>query len=211
MYSRMLAKNMAVLIEANKEKLTRNPKLATALPYLFSLPAPTLWDFDPFYACEEKTEVDDSDAREGAALRWHTQGDFYRWASSHTALADVRVPLLAINADDDPIVRPRDLPAEVGDNPLVALAVTAGGGHLGWFLSLRRRTRWVRNPVLEWLCAVGRDLVIDHEEGESMFISVCEREGFLCEASHPALGCQPVEGGGKFRGEVLRMGVPSGF
>ena len=203
----MLAKNMAVLIEANKEKLTRNPKLATALPYLFSLPAPTLWDFDPFYACEEKTEVDDSDAREGAALRWHTQGDFYRWASSHTALADVRVPLLAINADDDPIVRPRDLPAEVGDNPLVALAVTRGGGHLGWFLSSRWRTRWVRNPVLEWLHAVGQDIVPDNQESGGDYNSVCERKGFLCQAGRPGLGCRLVEGGGKFSGELLRVGV----
>ena len=106
MYSRMLAENMATLIKANKEMLIRNPKLTKALPYLFSLPAPTLWDFDTYYAYEEKTE-------ELEALgAFRDQGDFYRWASSHTVLSDVRVPLLAMNADDDPIVR--EFPKDVG-------------------------------------------------------------------------------------------------
>ncbi|KAI1795249.1 AB-hydrolase YheT [Ganoderma leucocontextum] len=208
MYSRMLAENMAALIKAHKEKLARNPKLTTALPYLFSLPAPTLWDFDAYYACEEKTETDDSETR--GAFRWHAQGDFYRWASSHTALADVRVPLLAINADDDPIVHARDLPTDVGGNPLVALVRTRGGGHLGWFTSSRRSTRWVPKPVLEWLRAVGQDLVVDLPEDSSSF--VCDREGFLCEVGRSGLGCRLVEGGGKFRGEVRRVsGATAGF
>ena len=115
MYSRMLAENMAALIRANKDKLAQNPKLTTALPYLLSLPAPTLWDFDVYYACEEKVDIDDNTVHDDAGLCWRMQGDFYRWASSYTALADVRVPLLAINADDDPIVHAHDLPVNVGE------------------------------------------------------------------------------------------------
>nr|VWP02056.1 Trehalose synthase/amylase TreS (EC (EC (Maltose alpha-D-glucosyltransferase) (MTase) [Ganoderma boninense] len=206
MYSRMLAENMAALIKAHKDKLARNPKLTTALPYLFSLRAPTLWDFDSYYACEEKTtETDQNTGYHGMALCWRAQGDFYRWASSHTALAGVRVPLLAINADDDPIVRTRDLPSDVGGNPLVALVVTHGGGHLGWFTSSRRRTRWARNPVLEWLRAVGQDLAINLPQDPAR--AVREREGYLCHAERPGLGCRLVEGGGKFRGELLQLGV----
>ncbi len=206
----MLAKNMAALIKANKDKLTQNPKLTTALPYLFSLPAPTLWDFDPYYACEEKIDIGvvDTDAPDGAALRWRAQGDFYRWASSHTALADVRVPLLSINADDDPIVHPRGLPADSAGNGLVALVVTHGGGHLGWFTSMRQRMRWVRNPVLEWLRAVGQDLVVHRPKRCCTGSFVCERDGFLCEDGHPGLGCRLVDGGGRFRGELLRAKVP---
>ncbi|TBU42161.1 AB-hydrolase YheT [Dichomitus squalens] len=196
MYSRMLAGNMATLIKANKDVLANNPKLAKALPYLFSLPSPTLWDFDKYYAYEEK-ELETLGA-------FRDQGDFYRWASSHTALSDVRVPLLAINADDDPIIR--DLPVDAGENPLVSLVVTRGGGHLGWFASekkflRRRRARWVKKPVLEWLGAVGEDLSGDPSKCRPVY----ENDGFLYEAGRPGLGCRQVEGGGKFHGEMLRV------
>ncbi|TBU23780.1 AB-hydrolase YheT [Dichomitus squalens] len=207
MYSRMLAENMTTLIKANKDVLANNPKLAKALPYLFSLPAPTLWDFDRYYTYEEKTEELET---LGA---FKDQGDFYRWASSHTALSDVRVPLLAINADDDPIVR--DLPVGIGGNPLVSLVVTRGGGHLGWFASerklfRRRRTRWIKTPVLEWLRAVGRDLIADSSQPQTL----CEIDGFICDVGRTGLGCVQVEGGGKFRGEMLQvgcMGLTAGF
>ena len=33
-----------------------------------------------------------------------TADDYYVWASSHKVLGDVKVPLLALNSDDDPIV-----------------------------------------------------------------------------------------------------------
>jgi predicted alpha/beta-fold hydrolase len=48
--------------------------------------------------------------------------------SAHAAGA---VPLLAINAKDDPIVHKN--PLDCGLNPYVALAITKQGGHLGWF------------------------------------------------------------------------------
>ena len=200
MYSRMLAENMAALIRANKDKLARNPNLTRALPYLFPLPAHTLWDFDVYYACEEKVDIDDNTVHDDTALCWRMQGDFYRWASSHTLLADVRVPLLAINTDDDPIVHACDLPTDVGDNPLAALVITHGGGHLGWFTSSRQYTRWVRNPVQVWLRAVGQDLVIDNHAREGLDISVSEREGFVCEAGRPDLGCKLVEERRRFSG-----------
>ena len=204
MYSRILAKDMAALIRANKDNLARNPKLTTALPYLLSLPAPTLWDFDVYYACEEKVDIDDNTVHDDTALCWRMQGDFYRWSSSHTTLADVRVPLLAINADDDPIVHDHNVPTEVSNNPLVSLVVTRGGGHLGWFTSLQRHARWVRNPVLDWLRAVGQDLAVNNREESGLSTSVFEREGFLRESERPELGCRLVERGGKFRGESLR-------
>ncbi|KAI0776567.1 AB-hydrolase YheT [Trametes elegans] len=201
MYSRTLAHNMATLIKSNAHKLANNPKLSEALPYLLALPSPTLWDFDRYYTFEERAQ--------GAPCTFQSPGDFYRWASSHTALADVRVPLLAVNADDDPIVR--DLPVDVGGNPRVALVVTRGGGHLGWFASQdesAQRTRWVKKPVLEWLRAVGEDLVVSLPRGRELYTD----GEFISEEGRPDLGCKEVEGGGKFSGETLRIeGLVSGF
>ncbi|KAI9061939.1 AB-hydrolase YheT [Trametes sanguinea] len=204
MYSRTLAHNMATLIRRNVDKLANNPKLSEALPYLLALPSPTLWDFDTYYAYEEKAL---------ANRPFQSPGDFYRWASSHYVLSDVRVPLLAINADDDPIVR--DLPTDVGGNPLVSLVVTRGGGHLGWFASekegammRRRRTRWVKKPVLEWLRAVGEELAVELPRGRGL----CTNGEFITELGRTDLGYKEVEGGGKFRGETLRIeGMVSGF
>ncbi|KAI0669118.1 AB-hydrolase YheT [Trametes maxima] len=204
MYSRTLAHNMKALIEAHADKLAVNPKLTEALPYLFSLPSPTLWDFDKYYTFEVRDT--------GAQRTFEAPGDFYRWASSHNVLSDVRVPLLAINADDDPIVR--DLPTDVGGNPLVSLVVTRGGGHLGWFASeggmlhRRRRTRWVKKPVLEWLRAVGKDLNVCLPRGRPLHMM----DGFVMEVGRPGLGCKEVEGGGNLGGEMfLLRGSVSGF
>ena len=82
--------------------------------------------------------------------------DYYIWASSHKSLGKTQVPLLAVNAADDPIVR--HLPLDVGSNTHVALAVTANGGHLGWFESGEswgQVRRWITRPVVEWLKVMG--------------------------------------------------------
>jgi predicted alpha/beta-fold hydrolase len=66
-------------------------------------------------------------------------------------LHTVGVPLLAINSADDPVVRA--LPEDAGENGLVALVATYGGGHLGWFEGgegLFGLRRWITRPVLVW-------------------------------------------------------------
>ena len=52
----------------------------------------------------------------------------------------------------------RHLPLDVGSNTHVALAVTANGGHLGWFESGEswgQVRRWITRPVVEWLKVMG--------------------------------------------------------
>lgn len=81
------------------------------------------------------------------------------WASCADDLAGVRVPLLCINADDDPIVS--QLPFdEVQDNEggWVAMVITQGGGHLGWFEKEAKR-RWISKPVVEWMRALAEEVV----------------------------------------------------
>lgn len=59
--------------------------------------------------------------------------EFYSDASCVTRLPHVAVPLLCLNAADDPIsiTIPRD--EQVLANPNVILCVTQAGGHLGFF------------------------------------------------------------------------------
>lgn len=65
------------------------------------------------------------------------------------------MPVLAISAQDDPIVCSRGIPfSAVDDNPNLVFAVTKHGGHLGWFEGFFRPRRWVAKPVVEFLRAV---------------------------------------------------------
>jgi len=126
---------------------------------------------------------------------------YYTWASSHKALHTIRVPFLAINAADDPIVgfSPTD---ETEHSVTCALAVTPYGGHLGWFQggAFAGRggppDRWVRIPVLEWLRAVGEDYIPDPRlgplrDGKDRI----ERDGFVLEKGKDLVGYQVVEQG----------------
>jgi predicted alpha/beta-fold hydrolase len=74
---------------------------------------------------------------------------YYDWAASHIVLKDVTVPLLAIDATDDPLVRA--VPVDSNGNPSVVLARTRIGGHLGWFKA--GGGRWITRPMLEMASA----------------------------------------------------------
>eukprot|EP00798_Chlamydomonas_sp_ICE-L_P012966 gene12966-12786_t len=54
-------------------------------------------------------------------------------ASSSRFVDKVTIPLLCIQALDDPIAPKEAIPyQEIASNPNVILATTRGGGHLGW-------------------------------------------------------------------------------
>jgi len=111
---------------------------------------------------------------------YETVDDFYRWASCGVdgGLNDIRVPLLCINADDDPIVSclpiseirfansPSSPPSSTTSSPVpeegkggwVAMIVTKGGGHLGWFDGEAKR-RWISKPLVQWVRACAEEVV----------------------------------------------------
>lgn len=68
-------------------------------------------------------------------FKYPTVDHYYSDASSIKNLPNVKIPLLCVNASDDPIsivVPDREL---VEANPNVILCVTKSGGHLGFFES----------------------------------------------------------------------------
>ncbi|KAF8308868.1 alpha/beta-hydrolase [Clavulina sp. PMI_390] len=91
--------------------------------------------------------------------------DFYRWASCARDIPGVSVPLLIINADDDPIVQvlPEDeVRAQRGGKNgggSTMMVVTRGGGHLGWFHGKDAKRRWISTPIMQWLRAVSEEIV----------------------------------------------------
>ncbi|KAM6484821.1 hypothetical protein HDV62DRAFT_404604 [Trichoderma sp. SZMC 28011] len=66
--------------------------------------------------------------------KYPTETVYYREASSVNPLLSVRVPIFALNSEDDPLSPQIGLPIEEAKaNPNVVLVVTSFGGHLGWF------------------------------------------------------------------------------
>ncbi|KAI9173676.1 hypothetical protein LWI28_004757 [Acer negundo] len=59
--------------------------------------------------------------------------DYYSNSSSSDSIKHVRIPLLCIQAENDPIAPSRGIPREdIKANPNCLLIVTPKGGHLGW-------------------------------------------------------------------------------
>jgi hypothetical protein len=118
----------------------------------------------------------------------------------------VGVPLLAVNAGDDPVVR--SVPEDAAGNPLVALMTTHGGGHLGWFTGhgLFGMRRWITQPILEWLKASAEDLV----PSASTAPRVYEQDGWTTEEGREHLGLKLTEGVERIvgvEGEGLMQGL----
>ena len=84
--------------------------------------------------------------------------EYYTWASCLNLMADIRVPLLALHAADDPIITEFPQPAKGwAVPPWIVLAITAGGGHLGWFQDGTTNghfERWFVKPAADWLRAM---------------------------------------------------------
>ncbi|GMF17036.1 unnamed protein product [Phytophthora lilii] len=102
-------------------------------------------------------------------FKYNTVDDYYSDAGSVKKLGGVRVPLLCINAEDDPISISSALPKdeEVEANPNVILCTTKSGGHLAFYESSlksgdkkedgktkRESNMWTVQPIAEFAEAV---------------------------------------------------------
>ena len=112
----------------HKEEIERY----TAINYESLTRLTYLYEFDRAYQCP--------------TWGYPTEEAYYRDASSVDSLLAVRVPLLALNAADDPIASRWALPyPEARQNPYTVLCTTSLGGHLGWFEV--GGGRWHSKPV----------------------------------------------------------------
>ncbi|KAL1915911.1 uncharacterized protein VTP21DRAFT_6299 [Calcarisporiella thermophila] len=87
------------------------------------------------------------------AFGYSTADEYYRLNSSVLFLPKVRVPLLCLNAQDDPVA-PEIAYAECKSNPYVILATTKLGGHIGWYTGIANPKRWCTDPLAEFCQAM---------------------------------------------------------
>ncbi|KAI1809121.1 carboxylesterase-like protein [Poronia punctata] len=105
-----------------------------------------LYEFDKAYQCP--------------TWGYPTVDTYYRDASSVDTLLAVRIPLLALNALDDPISVKAGVPFdEAKQNPYTVLCTTSLGGHLGWFEV--GGGRWHAKPVSNFLNHMAFEIDLD--------------------------------------------------
>ncbi len=86
---------------------------------------------------------------------------YYRASGSKHRLRSVNIPLLCIQAADDPIAVDEAVPRDdIAANPHVALVVTPSGGHLGWIAAPGNPfgSPWPYEGALQWLHARAAEL-----------------------------------------------------
>jgi predicted alpha/beta-fold hydrolase len=200
-YSKGMGGNLLNLLKRHLKALQADPehRVAKAIPLTLALKNPTLEKFDDTF-----TRVAGGSA---PIFPFATAHDYYRYSSSHYVVKDVKVPFLAINAADDPVVR--NVPMDGGGNGLVIMELTTAGGHLGWFQAGAGFVdRWTTKPVLEWLELVGEYLIPEMEKPAPLYV---DEDGFIKEEGRPILGCKEIEGGGVIDGNGGEAGMLQGL
>ncbi|KAJ1286430.1 hypothetical protein BS78_03G351100 [Paspalum vaginatum] len=87
--------------------------------------------------------------------RYETVDTYYRRCSSASYVANVSVPLLCINALDDPLCTKEAIPwDECRANKNIVLATTPNGGHLAFFQGLTAGKLWWVGAASEFLFAL---------------------------------------------------------
>jgi len=185
-YSQGMGSNLLRLLKRHAKSLSRYPehRIAPALSAALELNSPALDNFDHTF-----TRIAGGSS---PPFPFASATDYYVWASSHKVLVDVKIPFLAVNAADDPVVQ--EIPKYADGNSWVVMAVTPKGGHLGWFEAegFGSCKRWFSKPVLEWMRLVGEDIIQDGTKRKALY----EENGFIKEVGTENLGCKEVHGGG---------------
>ena len=178
-----MARNLQTLVGRHKEALSKFPEsvLYKTLETSLSKEGMSLREFD-----DAITRICGGSS---PPFPFPSARDYYIAGSSHNLLGDIRVPFLALSAADDPVSS--NVPVGVSDNGLVVLAVTNCGGHLGWFEAVKgfHVQRWMKKPVIEWIRAVGEDLV----GGDADNCGNSKSSGSLVSGNHSSLDAHAVQ------------------
>lgn len=171
LYDKTMAANLTKKIAVHAPTLSLDPSLHTPLRRLL----------DPKRFAEENAEEVASRGVKPGSLKWvddsvtrllggftspygnfpfDSADEYYIANGSIHKLHNVARPLLLLNSDDDPIVPMKILTATreaMRRNPNVTLAITRGGGHLGWWTAANgglRPSRWLGKVACGWVDGV---------------------------------------------------------
>ncbi|EJT96620.1 AB-hydrolase YheT [Dacryopinax primogenitus] len=155
-YSKAMGTNLRLVIKPHLSEILAHPlgqSIKPDIDALYRIRSPSLKTVDTF--------VTRHLGGPSPPFPFPSADAYYKWASCHRSLSSIRVPYLGVNADDDPIIMGHKLPLEETQaSSWCALAVTRGGGHLGWFTGGGSPPkRWIRTPILQFVRAAMEDYV----------------------------------------------------
>ncbi|KAJ3064861.1 hypothetical protein HDU98_011769 [Podochytrium sp. JEL0797] len=140
-YSKAMTKSLVATFGKHQEVFRRNARSAK---YSEAIDADNVMDSKFLHEFDERVTR--------RALGFRSLNEYYRQASSHQFILDIKIPTLILSDRDDPIVNEHLIPfADVLGNPNVILATTNRGGHLGWFEGVFSPKRWFPKPVMEFV------------------------------------------------------------
>ncbi|KAL9112710.1 MAG: hypothetical protein Q9227_003013 [Pyrenula ochraceoflavens] len=127
-YSKALAGNLKKVLIKHLDQINKDAIIDVDKV----MKAKTLGEFDRHVQCP--------------SWGYPTERAYYRDSSSSDSMLAIKIPFLAINAEDDPIAVKQAIPfGELTQNQFGVLVSTALGGHLGWFES--GGTQWFAKAV----------------------------------------------------------------
>jgi len=196
-YAKGMGSNLRRLLSRHVDTIMKFPdsQLAQTLPEVLSRKSITMKQFDGLVTVHAGGASPPFPFKDTHA--------YYTHGSTHRVLGDVRIPFLAVNSDDDPIVQ--HVPTYATDNKWVIVVVTRGGGHMGWFG--KEGKRWIQRPVLEWLKATAETIDLPRRAVRNVEII----DGWLVESGREHLGCRDCGEGGRIEGGVKQKGVLAGL
>lgn len=121
----------------------------------------TLDRIDGYHHCAASTTMAQFHDRLYPLAGFESREAYYLGSNPMEVAQDVAVPVLVINAADDPVCVERNVHrhlAELQRVPRMSLALTRRGGHCGFIESLRKADTWADRAVAEYLDAVHRML-----------------------------------------------------
>ncbi|KAJ3127567.1 hypothetical protein HK098_006096 [Nowakowskiella sp. JEL0407] len=133
-YSYVIARNLVHTFNKHKEQLLE----IEGLEDHEIVKAQTVTDFDA--------------AATAKAFGYRHVNEYYRDGCSSAYIPDITIPTLLYSSYDDPVAHNEAIPyTETKANPNIMLAVTAKGGHLGWFSGWWEPRRVYQHAVAEFL------------------------------------------------------------
>lgn len=188
-YSKAMGTNLLRLYTSHVPSIEKmeGSHMLSINPRILELKSPRLIDVDEVMVSQSG----------GASPPWPFASalEYYKHASSDHALPGIKVPFLAISAEDDPIVQviPRPDEPSTEASGWVAVAITPGGGHLGWFEDSEQRgkvRRWIKQPALQWLRAIAEEFVREPGQGGRPTELV---DGFTREIGRENIGYKEID------------------